>query len=167
MNKELFLNEVKKLSDEFNGRLNETKIENWWAELNSVQDSVFKQAVRDLIRTAEKMPSLAKVIEVCNALTPESKTEHYKCPKCSGCGLVSIEKKYKAGEDKYYYATYAYRCDCKNGERYPNFKPAPDYVMQDGKMKASGIEVLETNKVNEMIDTLATNKKIGGLDAKF
>lgn len=165
MNKELFLNEVKKLSDEFNGRLNETKIENWWAELNSVQDSVFKQAVRDLIRTAEKMPSLAKVIEVCNALTPESKTEYHECPKCSGCGLVSIEKKYKAGEDKYYYATYAYRCDCKNGERYPNFKPAPFITSNTGSS-----EIVDAKDwVDTSIENISNKKniRIGGQNAKF
>lgn len=128
---------------------------------------ILKQAVDKLSVESKRLPTLSDILEVCQAIKPAENAVYYDCHKCKGSGLVSIEKKYRAGEDKYYYATYAYRCDCKNGERYPNFKPAPDYVMQDGKMKASGIEVLETNKVNEMIDTLATNKKIGGLDAKF
>lgn len=57
--------------------------------LENIDASVFSQAVNELLKESDKMPTIAKIIQKCAAIRPSYGRTEAKCNDCDGFGMVS------------------------------------------------------------------------------
>lgn len=84
-----FTFQFQRLTKAFTVNKPEHKADIYFEELKKIDVTVFSEAVRRAVRECEKLPTIAKLLSLCDAIGPrQSKGSH--CGDCDGFGFVSL-----------------------------------------------------------------------------
>lgn len=160
-----YLDLIEELGDYFGKNIGDRQAMLWISVIKEKYSvDTLKAAIRKLSIEFKKMPTLADVLEVCQAIEPFLEVEIYDCATCYGSGMRLVDKRVKIG-DETHIATYAYRCSCKNGERYPNVP----YLTEDTYVIRKRYSDKETSPLTAVnaVKSLIEKTKIGGQNAEL
>lgn len=108
-----FREEVNKLVRNFGLRIeaSENRVDIIWEKFKHVDDKIWKDACDCLLENEDRFPTIKKMRDAINEVYNKQKGKDeqvVECERCEGYGLITMWK-----DD----CTYAFRCNCENGQR--------------------------------------------------